>query len=249
MNSTVIVSISGFLAGAINAAAGGGTFISVSGLMYAGIPSVSANMSSTIALYPGSLANGWVYRNHFRALPGISALAFLLATLVGGAAGALLLLYTPDSAFDRIVPWLLLAGSVIFALGPFIGRNLQQSFRPPPLITLAAQFILGGYGGYFGGAAGIMMMAFWSLLGISEIRELNATKVILVAAANTVAVVVFVASGTIVWKEAVIMAVMAAIGGQVGARTVLRLNPTYLRTGAVIINFALTGALFYPRFR
>lgn len=248
MNQTALVFLAGLLAGTLNAAAGGGTFVSVLGLIYAGVPSVSANMSSTIALYPGSLASGWAYRKHFRTVLGIAVWAFLLSTLAGGAAGALLLLYTPEASFDRIVPWLLLAGSVVFAMGPMLGQKLQHVFRPTASVVLVVQFLLGIYGGYFGGAVGIVMMAFWSILGLSEIRSLNATKVVLVAAANTVAVVFFVASGTIAWRETFIMGAAAAVGGQIGTRTALRIDPVKLRVGAVILNFMLTAALFYSRY-
>jgi uncharacterized protein len=121
MHGILIVSLAGLIAGAMNAAAGGGSFVSVPALIYIGIPSVSANMSSTIALYPGSLTSAWAYRGNFQAILNVSVRAMFLATLAGGLVGAVVLLLTPSSAFDKIIPWLLLLGSLAFALGPWLG--------------------------------------------------------------------------------------------------------------------------------
>ena len=182
MHGILIVFLAGLLAGAMNAMADGGSFISVPALIYVGIPSVSANMSSTIALYPGSITSAWAYRGNFQRILNVSVKALFAATLTGGFAGALLLLLTPTSSFDKIIPWLLLLGSVAFALGPWIGKRLQRHWRPNTAFLLAAQFLLGIYGGYFGGAVGIMMMAVWSVMGLTDIRAMNAIKVVLVAA-------------------------------------------------------------------
>src|ERR1700681_3279514 len=112
MHRITIVFFAGLVAGAMNAFAGGGSFISVPAMIYVGIPSVSANMSSTIALYPGSITSAWAYRGNFQTILNVSVKALFFATLAGGFAGALLLLLTPSSSFDRIIPWLLLFGSV-----------------------------------------------------------------------------------------------------------------------------------------
>lgn len=116
MHGILIVSLAGLIAGAMNAAAGGGSFVSVPALIYVGIPSVSANMSSTIALYPGSLTSAWAYRGNLKAILNVSIKAMFLATLSGGFAGSVLLLLTPSSAFDKIIPWLLLLGSLALRL-------------------------------------------------------------------------------------------------------------------------------------
>jgi len=179
MPEILIVFLAGLIAGAMNAAAGGGSFVSVPALIYVGIPSVSANMSSTIALYPGSLTSGWAYRGNFQAILNVSVKSMFLATLAGGFAGAVLLLLTPTSAFDKIIPWLLLLGSLAFALGPWLGQRLRQYCQPNTAFLIAAQFLLGVYGGYFGGAVGIMMMAVWSVLGLTDIRAMNGVKVVL----------------------------------------------------------------------
>lgn len=246
MHGILIIFLAGLLAGAMNAAAGGGSFISIPALIYAGIPSVSANMSSTIALYPGSLTSAWAYRRNFQPILNVSVKVMFLATLAGGFAGAVLLLLTPSSAFDKIIPWLLLLGSLAFAFGPWIGKRLHR--QPNTAFLLLAQFLLGIYGGYFGGAVGIMMMAVWSLLGLQDIKAMNAIKVVLVAAANTIAVLCFAFAGSVAWRETLVMLVAAALGGYAGAHATLQLNGSQIRIGISIINFLITAAFFYIRF-
>jgi uncharacterized membrane protein YfcA len=248
MSEILIVFLAGLIAGVMNAAAGGGSFISVPALIFVGIPSVSANMSSTIALYPGSLTSGWAYRGNFQAILNVSVRSMFLATLAGGFAGAVLLLLTPTSAFDKIIPWLLLVGSLVFALGPWLGHRLRQYCQPNTAFLIAAQFLLGVYCGYFGGAVGIMMMAVWSVLGLTDIRAMNAVKVVLVAAANTIAVLCFAFAGSVAWRETLIMLVAAALGGYAGARVTLRFSGSQIRFGISLINFTITAIFFYTRF-
>ena len=247
MNETPIILLAGLAAGAMNAAAGGGSFVSVPAPIYAGIPSVSSNMSSTIALYPGSIASGWAYRGKFLTILEVPLKALFGVTLAGGFGGALMLLLTPNSAFDKIIPWLLLLGSLAFAFGPSIGERLRRYYRPNATSLLLAQFLLGIYGGYFGGAVGIMMMATWSVLGLRDIKAMNATKVVLVAAANTVAVLCFAAVGPVAWRETLVMMVAAAPGGYLGAHLAMRIRSSHLRIGISVVNFLIAAAFFYTR--
>src|SRR5579859_765587 len=248
MHGFLIIFLAGLIAGAMNAAAGGGPFVSIPALIYAGIPSVSANMSSTIALYPGSLTSAWAYRRNFQPILNVSVKVMFLATLAGGFAGAVLLLLTPTSAFDKIIPWLLLLGSLAFAFGPWVGKKLDRHWRPTTAFLLLAQCLLGIYGGYFGGAVGIMMMAVWGLLGLQDIKAMNAIKVVLVAAANTIAVLCFVFAGSVAWRETLVMLLAAALGGYAGAHATLQLSGSQIRVGISIINFLITAAFFYIRF-
>src|SRR5712671_93461 len=248
MHGILIIFLAGLLAGAMNAIAGGGSFISVPALIYVGIPSVSANMSSTVALYPGSITSAWAYRGNFQTILNVSVKALFATTLAGGFAGALLLLLTPSSSFDRILPWLLLLGSLAFAFGPWIGKRLQRHWRPNTAFLLSVQFLLGIYGGYFGGAVGIMMIAVWSVIGLTDIRRMNAIKVVLVAAANTIAVLCFAFAGSIAWRQTLVMLLAAAVGGYLGARIALRLSRSQIRIGISVINFLITAVFFYTRF-
>src|ERR1700761_3093053 len=142
-----------------NAVAGGGTFISMPVLIYAGLPSVAANASSTVALFPGSLASIYAYRKDFRDFDDVPLKQLIIISIAGGFIGAILLLVTPSNNFDKIIPWLVLLGAVMFIFGKQVAKLLENSFKLNKWILLSVQFILGIYGGYFGGGAGIMMMA------------------------------------------------------------------------------------------
>ena len=235
----------GLLAGAMNAAAGGGSFVTLPALVAVGVPSVEANASSTVALFPGSLASALAYRDDLTPLGGLPLRTLIPVSVAGGLAGALLLLLTPAGAFDTIIPWLLLAGSLAFAFGGRAGAALRRVVRIGPPALLACQFLLGVYGGYFGGAVGIMMMAAWGLLGVSDIRAMNATKVVLVGATNAVAVVCFVLAGRVWWPETAVMLVAAVAGGYGGASLARRLPATALRAGIIAVNFLITAAFFF----
>ncbi|QRN95501.1 sulfite exporter TauE/SafE family protein [Archangium violaceum] len=235
----------GLLAGAMNAAAGGGSFITLPALVFAGVPPVPANASSTVALFPGSLASAWVYREDLGAFEGVSMRAMLLASLSGGLSGALLLLVTPRTAFDVILPWLLLMGTLAFAFGRRVGAVLRRRFHIGPRTLLCGQFLLGTYGGYFGGAVGIMMMAVWSLVGLSDIKAMNAARTLLVGATNSIAVLCFVAANAVWWPQTCVMLAASVVGGHAGARVTRRLPSHLLRAGITIFNVAMTAAFFF----
>jgi uncharacterized membrane protein YfcA len=248
MHHLPLLLIAGFLAGAMNALAGGGSFVTLPALVLAGLPSVTANASSTVALFPGSLASIWVYRDGIArpggVLPGTSIGALLAASLVGGFAGAVLLLATPSATFDHIIPWLLLLATLALAFGPRVGLALRRVIRlgAPPL--LAGQFLLGIYGGYFGGAVGIMMMAVWSLLGTADLKAMNPVKTLLVAATNTVAVLCFAAADAVRWPETSAVLLAALVGGYAGARAGSCLGPRLIRAAVVSITAGMTIAFF-----
>ena len=187
----------GFLAGAMNALAGGGSFVSLPALIAAGVPSVSANASSTVALYPGSAASVWVYRDQMGRIEALPIVPSLIVTLIGGLAGALLLLWTPSSLFDRVLPWLLLVATLMLSFGPQLGPALRRRFHAGPAVVVTIQLLLGVYGGYFGGAVGLMMMAVWSLLANADLKSLNPPRTLLVMAANTIALICFVVAGAV----------------------------------------------------
>jgi uncharacterized membrane protein YfcA len=168
----------------------------------------------------------------------------ILLTLVGGFIGAWLLLHTPSSNFDHMVPWLLLVGSLAFAFGRQGGDWLKKRVRIGPIFVLSGQFILGLYGGYFGGAVGIMMMALWTLFGLDDIRVVNANKNLLVGIANSVAVVLFIVAGQVFWRSTCVMMAATILGSYGGATYAKRLPPETLRRGIVALNFAITIAFF-----
>jgi len=244
MEPLVLLFFIGLIAGALNAAAGGGSFITFPALVYAGVPPVSANASSTVALFPASLASAWEFREHIRPFPKVSMLAMVVLTLLGGATGAFLLLNTSSNGFNQIVPWLLLLGSVAFAFGKKAGEYLRSQFHIGSGIVLSGQFLLGIYGGYFGGAVGIMMMAVWSLFGLSDIKVINANKTLFVGVANLIAVILFIIAGKVAWAETLTLLSATVCGGYFGAKYTKRLNPQHLRTGIIIVNFIITFLFF-----
>ncbi|MNJ86409.1 hypothetical protein D3C87_39030 [compost metagenome] len=197
MEHLTILLITGFIAGALNAAAGGGSFLTMPVLVYGGMPALNANASSTVALFPGSFASALAFRKEIKPFNSIPVGAMVGLTLAGGCAGALLLLFTPSNNFNILVPWLLLTGTLAFSFGKQLGEILRRKFQIGTSAVLIAQFLLGIYGGYFGGAVGIMMMAVWSLFGLSDIKVINANKTLLVGAANGIAVILFIIAGKI----------------------------------------------------
>ncbi|MBV9128026.1 MAG: sulfite exporter TauE/SafE family protein [Verrucomicrobia bacterium] len=244
MGAHLLLVLAGFVAGVMNAVAGGGSFATFPALVYTGVPSIIANASSTVALFPGAFASAWGYRDDFRRFETVSFPVLLSVSLLGGLVGALLLLFTPQSSFDHVIPWLLLLATIIFAFGPRLAPLLQRVLRIGPRSLLCAQFIVAIYGGYFGGAVGLMMLALWAIFGLHDLRALNATRVVLVGSLNAVAVVCFVLAGKIWWTQTGLMLVAAVAGGYLGARVARKLNPQYLRVAITALNILVTTVFF-----
>ena len=244
MGDFIFLFLIGLFAGALNAAAGGGSFITFPSLVYAGVPPIAANASSTVALFPGSLASAWKFRDYIRPFPNILTATMVILTFAGGCIGALLLLYTNPGSFNQIVPWLLFIGSVSFAFGKQAGNWLRQKINIGAGVMLSGQFLLGIYGGYFGGAVGIMMMAVWALFGLSDIKVVNANKTLYVGIANAIAVVLFIAAGKIYWTQTCIMMAATILGGYFGAHYTKKLNPMVLHRGIIVFNFLITAVFF-----
>jgi len=244
MTELLLVAAAGFLAAAMNAAAGGGTFVTLPVLVFVGLPAQAANISSTIALWPGMVASAWAYRPDFKPFGDVSLTALLIASLLGGAVGAALLLATPARAFDEVVPWLLLVATLTLAFGRQVGDALRRQIRIGPATLLIVQFVLAVYGGYFGGAVGIMMMAAWTLLSTADIKAMNPVRTILVSATNGIAVLCFVAAGGVWWRETLAMLVGATLGGYAGARVTRMLDPRHVRIATLLFTAAITLAFF-----
>jgi len=246
MSDWILSASAGFVAGIANAIAGGGSFITFPALVFLGVPSVIANASSTVALFPGSLASSWAYRRELAAFGAVRLSALLLVSVIGGALGALLLLKTPSTGFDRIVPWLLLLATAALAGGRQAGAALRRRVRLGRTPILLMQFLLAIYGGYFGGAVGLMMMAVWGLLTEVDLKALNPAKTLLVAATNAVAVLCFAVAGIVRWPETLAMLAAALVGGYGGALAGRRL-PAGLVRGVVVVTTATMTLLFFWR--
>ena len=236
----------GLLAGAMNAVVGGGTFVALPALTGFGLPGTVANASSSVALLPGAMASAWAYRRDMRPVEGVSIRAMSLLSLAGGAVGAVLLLATTEAQFDLIIPWLLLLATVTLAAGPRLSRALAKvGLQAGHRVVLSVQFLLGIYGGYFGGAVGLMMLAAWSLLTTADIASLTPLRTLMLAAANAVAVLVFVVSGNVSWAPALVVMAGAIAGGWLGAQVGRRLPAVVLRVLVLTITVATTAIFFW----
>ncbi len=248
MTSYVFLALVAVVSGAMNAVAGGGTFISLPALMSVGVPSVAANMTSTLALCPGTFASAFAYRHDFRPFGDASPILLLGVSLIGGAAGALLLIYTPSSAFDAIVPWLLLTGAIAFAFGARIGDFLRARMTLGKTALVVVQFFVGVYGGYFGAAVGLMMLAVWTIFGARDLKAMAAVRTLTVSVTNAMAIVFFIFIGQIFWREAGVMLAGGVVGGYFGARAARLLPPRTLRLGIAWLNFAMTAWVFWKAY-
>src|SRR5580700_11682586 len=217
MGSYLLLVIAALAAGLINSVAGGGMFLTFPALVFTGVPSIIANASSTTAIIPGILASAWAYREDFRKSENFPFLPLLIVSVAGGIVGALLLLYTPQRTFDSVIPWLMLAATLLFTFGANITPILKRAVHIGPVAVVFIQFFIAIYGGYFGGAIGIMMLATWTVFGLTDIHRMNASRTLLGAAANIVATVLFIGAHKIVWPQTLLMLVGTIIGGYAGA--------------------------------
>ena len=233
----------GLWAGTQNALAGGGSFVTLPALMLSGLTARAANITSTIALFPGQVTTGWAGHKSAIGTARLSFKAFFIISLIGGAFGAFLLLLTPPSFFAKLVPWLVLFGTSIFAWGSFFRKQSPDHEPLSPLLAGGAQFLIAIYGGYFGGGIGFLMLAALTIAGL-KVRAAGATKNVLAAVMNASAVVIFLFSKEIAWLNAVIVGSGAVIGGLIGAHLLQRVNERALRIGIVVLGLALTVGLF-----
>src|SRR5262245_14753201 len=245
MKTLLMLATAGLVGGVMNALAGGGSFVTLPAMIAAGIPSVGANASSTVALYPGGVASAWVYRDGLTNVNGLPFIASLIATLIGGLAGALLLIWTPSSVFDRLLPFLLLAATMTLLFGPRLGAALRARFAGGPVTIPVIQFLLGVYGGYFGGAVGLMMLAAWSLVTTADIKSLNPSRMMMVTAANTIAVLCFVGLGVVWWSQTLALGLGAIVGGYGGAHIGRRLPAPIVRAVTIVVAVGITIIFFY----
>lgn len=247
----LILFLLAIVGGTLNSVAGGGSFFTFPALIFVGIPAKIANASNTVALWPGSVASMWAYR-HELAQQKRSFLILMVGTsLIGGIIGAQLLLHTPASIFQALIPYLLLLATLLFALsGPITTRLRMRNvakvrLSPSTLITVAiAQLIIATYGGYFGGGIGILMLATLSMMGMEDIHVMNGLKTALASCINGVAVVIFIFARAVVWPETILMIVGAIIGGYGGAYYARKINPNLIRGFVIVVGFAMSLYFF-----
>lgn len=242
----LIVSLAAFLAGILNALAGGGSFITLPALVFVGVPPVAANATGTTALLPGYLASVWGFRDLIRTSEVFSLRLLIILGAAGGVFGALLLLITSNAVFRGIVPWLLLFATLLFAFGPSIhavlskyqGNTIRPTWAGIGILTVSS------YGGYFNGGMGIIILALLRLLGVANLAQANGLKNLLSAVLTLIAVCVYIMGGLIDWSFILFMALAATLGGWTGAHIGRSISQTLLRNIIVTVG-ALTTLLFF----
>jgi len=237
----VLVFVAGIWGGTINTVVGSGTLVTFPVLLGVGLPPVTANVSNTIGLFPGSLAGAYGYRRELRGQVTI-ALRLGVAMLIGAVGGAILLLTLPPDAFEAIVPVLIVLALVLVVFGRRINERLEQTRhrrgKDATPALFGAMLFMGLYSGYFGAAAGVLTMGVFGVLLDEPLQRQNALKNVLVGFANFVAAVIFCFTAEVNWTAAGLVAAGAIIGGVLGARIGRRLSPMVLRAVIVIIGIA-----------
>jgi uncharacterized membrane protein YfcA len=246
--------VAAFLAGGINSVAGGGTLVTFPTLLWLGLPSVAANATNTVAIWPGSIGSIWGFRRELgRTNPKMRWL--VLPSFAGGAIGALLLRRTPPGVFDRLVPFLILFATVLFTLQGPINKWLGQRhgagqrtggwFAGVVLLQLA----VGTYGGYFGAGMGIMMLTALSILGMTDILEMNALTSLFGLCINGMAAALFIWSNMVYWPFVLVMAIGAILGGYLAAGVARKIGKQAVRRFVIAIGFTIALTLFIRLFR
>ncbi len=233
----------GIWAGLQNSLAGGGSFVTLPALILAGLSPLAANITSTVALFPGQVTSGLAGRKLVSGAGNLSFKMLFIVSLAGGILGALLLLNTPSSVFAQIVPWLVLFGTSVFAWGSFFRKAGEISTHIGPKGAAIAQFCIAIYGGYFGGGIGFLMMAALTMAGLAT-RAAGATKNALAGVMNASAVALFVYSPEVHWQQALVLGTGAILGGLMGSWALHRVNEKILRGVIVTIGLLLTIGLF-----
>ena len=242
------------IAGAMNAMAGGGSFISFPAMLGMGVPPVQANATNTVALWPGQVTSLATLRAdvHARLLPTVA-----ITCVIGGVAGAEVLLHTGQRTFLSLIPWLILGGTLIFAVSGPVSKWLRRRAQHPgaqhpdkerkiPLFPLAlALFPVCFYIGYFGAGSGFLLMTVLALMGMESMHSMNAMKVVGAATSNLCAIITFVVRGAIVWHLCIVSMLFAALGGWIGARFARKMNGEVLRMVVVVTGCVVAGWFFW----
>ena len=242
----LILIVAAFLAGLMNAIAGGGSFFVFPALVFTGVPPINANASTTVALFPSAFASAWAYRRDLRDFGGVSVRWMWVVSVIGGTSGAVLLMSTSEEVFGAVIPWLLLVSTILFSFGARLASLLDGIRKVHPSNLLLVQFIVSIYGGYFGGAVGLVMLAAWSFFGTTDLKLMNANRTFLGGSLNAAAVVLFVIADIVWWRQTLVMILFGIAGGYSGARIFVRMNPVVAR-GMVIAVGAGVTILFFIR--
>ncbi len=246
------LTVAAFLAGGLNAVAGGGSFLLFPAMLSMKILPIQANATNAVALWPGQLTSVAAYREDIRKNLRL-ALPMGLAGLIGGTVGAVVLLSTPQMTFLHLVPWLLLAAASIFALSGPVSRWLARrrgsivgaSHHPHRMVIFFSTIFVCFYIGYFGAGAGFLLITLLSVFGYQDLHEINALKVVSTTLANGIAFIIFVVEGQVVWRYCLLAMVTCAIGGYASARFARMVPQSFLRGLVVFIGLSMAAWFFW----
>jgi hypothetical protein len=242
----LLLFLASVMSGALNGVAGGGSFISFPALIFAGLPPINANATNNTGTWVGYLASLYAYRED-RGVRSQEFWRLIFISLVGGVIGSLLLLKTPQAVFAKLVPYLLLAATALFALNPWFKKLQNKQITRPSKVRMVAlrifQLAIAIYGGFFGGGVGILLLALFGLMGMEDIHEMNALKTVLSTCINGIAMVTFIVSGAVLWPYAILMSVGTLLGGYWGVYYVRKVDPKLVRWFVIAVGLGM--ALYF----
>ena len=229
-----------FIAGIVNSIAGGGSFLTFPALVFTGVPTIAANATSAVAVFPGYLSGALGFSKELKEYPKSKFLLLITLSIMGGIGGSLLLLITPASVFSYIIPWLLGFATLLFAFGDFVAKWAKKNSNSNGFLGNLTTLIVCIYGGYFNGGLGIILLALFSTLGMRDIHLMNGLKNIMSFALSAASVVTFAIAGIVFWQQAIIMMIAATIGGYFGVVVARKLSKDTIRMIIVIIGLIMT---------
>jgi uncharacterized membrane protein YfcA len=252
LHTILFLFFAGVLGGALNAVAGGGSFIAFPALLFSGVAPIAANATNTVALWVGVTASTGAYRKHLDISRRVMV-PLAVTSVIGGIAGALLLLRTPAQTFLRVLPWLMLGATLLFALGGRLGRGSKSGLahdasRSALIFAALFELVVAVYGGYFGGGVGIMNLAMLAAIGMTDIHAMNALKVVLGGIINGVAVITFVLKGAVAWRPGVVLMVGAIVGGYFGAHYAQKVPQAWIRAFVIAVGTGMTIYFFWKAY-
>ncbi|MGO9401852.1 MAG: sulfite exporter TauE/SafE family protein [Terriglobales bacterium] len=253
LHTILFLFVAGALGGALNAVAGGGSFIAFPALLFSGVAPIAANATNTVALWVGTTASGGAYRKHLDISRRVM-IPLTVTSLIGGIAGAYLLLHTPAQTFLRVLPWLMLGATLLFMFGHRLARSSGGSIaRDASTSALAVaslfELVVAVYGGYFGGGVGILNLAMLAALGMTDIHAMNALKVVLGGIINGVAIITFIVNHAVAWKPGSFVTVGALFGGYFAAHYAQKLPGAWIRGFVIVVGTAMTAYFFWKGYR
>lgn len=255
MNShtAIFLFFAGAIGGGINAVAGGGSFVAFPALLFTGVSPIPANATNTLALWVGTTASSGAYPQKLN-IPRRVMIPLVLTSILGGLAGAFLLIKTPAQTFLHVLPWLMLGATLLFAFGKHLTGRISAgiSHNATNAAVAGASFfelLVAVYGGYFGGGIGIMNLAMLSSLGMTDIHAMNKLKVILGGVINGVATVTFIATRAIVWPQAIVMTAGSLLGGYSSAHFAQKLPQSWVKSFVILVGTAMTIYFFIRGYR